>query len=103
MEDAWSPAIFRLGFSFFVGFAVAFALRAFVRLTVFTMGFFFLALFGLQYAGFIEVNWTAIGDRYESTSAWFLAQFESVQELVTGYLPAAGSAAAGLTLGFLRR
>ena len=54
--DQWSPAIFRMGFSFCVGFAIAFALRTFVRLSLIAIGVFFLALFGLQYAGFIEVN-----------------------------------------------
>lgn len=101
--DPWSPAIFRLGFSFFLGFAVAFALRMFVRLTIVTLGFFFLALFGLQYAGFIEVNWGAISQRYDSIAAWAASEFESFNRFLSGYIPSLGAAAAGAGLGFLRK
>lgn len=102
-DDPWSPAVFRMGFSFFVGFAIAFALRAFVKLSLISLGMFFLALFGLQYAGFIEVNWAAIGDRYESVRDWLAVELDSFRAFATGYLPSAGMALAGLATGFRRR
>lgn len=101
--DPWSPAIFRLGFGFFLGYAVAFALRMFLRLTIVTLGFFFLALLGLQYAGLVEVNWGAIGQRYDSLAAWASAEFESVNRFLSGYIPSLGAAAAGAALGLLRK
>ncbi len=102
-DDPWSPAIFRMGFSFFVGFAMAFALRSFAKVTLFSAGIFFLLLFGLQYAGLVEVKWTAMADRYDSIQAWLKAQLGGFQAFVTGYLPSAGAGLAGLGLGFIRK
>ena len=101
-RDDWSPAVFRMGFSFFVGFAVAFALRSFIRFSLVTFGFFFLMLFGLQYAGFIDVNWTAIGDKYDSTRDFLGEQFASIKSFMTGMLPSGVAASAGLLTGFRR-
>jgi uncharacterized membrane protein (Fun14 family) len=102
-DDPWSPAIFRMGFSFFVGFAMAFALRSFAKVTLVSAGIFFLLLFGLQYAGLVEVKWTAMADRYDSIQAWLKAQMGGFQAFVTGYLPSAGAGLAGLGLGFIRK
>jgi len=102
-SDPWSPAIFRMGFSFFVGFAVAYAVRAFVKVSLIGLGLMFLFLFGLQYAGFIEVRWDVVGDRYESSSAWLAGQVRSFQDFATGYLPSGGAALAGLALGIKRK
>ena len=101
--DVWSPAIFRMGFSFFAGFAIAYALRTFVRVSVISIGVFLLAMFGLQYAGFIEVNWTVIGDRYDSAAGWLSGQFDDFRTFVTGYLPSAAGGAGGMALGFMKR
>lgn len=101
--DPWSPAIFRMGFGFFVGFAMAYAFRAFAKFAVVSLGVFFLLLFGLQYAGLIEVQWGAMADRYDGLKSWLGAQFEGFTAFVTGALPSAGAALAGLGLGFLRK
>lgn len=103
VTDPWSPAIFRMGFSFFVGFAMAYALKAFAKVTVVSAGIFFLLLFGLQYAGLVEVRWTAMADRYDTIQAWLGAQLGGFQAFVTGYLPSAGAGIAGLGLGFMRK
>jgi uncharacterized membrane protein (Fun14 family) len=103
VNDPWSPAIFRMGFSFFVGFAMAYALRSFAKVTLVAAGVFFLLLFGMQYAGLVEVKWTAMADRYDSIQTWLRAQVAGFQAFVTGYLPSAGAALAGLGLGFIRK
>ncbi len=96
----WSPALFKLGFSFFVGFAVAFALRTFVKISIIAIGMFLLVHFALEYYGFIEVNWDVFGEKYDSIADWIGRQTGSFREFVTGSLPSAGSAAAGLVIGF---
>lgn len=101
--DPWSPAIFRMGFGFFVGFAMAYAFRAFAKFAVVSLGVFFLLLFGLQYAGLIEVQWGAMADRYDGVKDWLGAQFEGFTAFITGALPSAGAALAGLGLGFMRK
>ncbi len=102
-RDYVSPAVFRAGFSFFVGFAIAFALRQFVKVSVVALGLFFLALFGLQYAGLIEVKWGVLEERYEAAGGWLASEFDSFRSFMTGYLPSAALATAGFAAGFAKR
>lgn len=99
----WSPVIFRLGFSFFVAFCMAYALRTFMKVAVLALGVAFLALFGLQYAGLVNVNWEALKARYDDLAVWVSAQTQTFKAFVTGYLPSAASAGAGFVAGFVRR
>jgi uncharacterized membrane protein (Fun14 family) len=99
----FSPAIFRLGFSFFVAFTLAYALRAFFNIALIFIGMAFLLLFGLQYAGLIEVKWGVMEREYDGMSAWLQNQTKTFATFVTGYLPSAGAGAAGLVAGFRRR
>jgi uncharacterized membrane protein (Fun14 family) len=98
--EVWSPAIFRLGFSFFAGFCVAYALRSVLRLAIVFVGLVLLAIFGLQYAGLVDVNWARMGEGYESFVGWLGGQTESFQRFITGYLPSSASGVAGLAMGF---
>jgi uncharacterized membrane protein (Fun14 family) len=99
----WSPTIFRLGFSFFVGFAIGYAVRTFVKVSVLAIGAMLLLLFGLQYAGIIEVRWTVMEGHYDSIVAWLQGQTASFGDFITGYLPSTASAAFGLVVGFRKR
>ena len=101
IED-WYPAIFRLGFSFFVGFCIAYALRAFFKVSLAAIGVILLALFGLQYAGVVQVDWSAMGRHYDGVVGWLAGQFSGFKNFVTGYLPSAASAGVGLFAGFRR-
>ncbi len=100
---AWSPAVFRLGFGFFAGFCMAYALRAFMKVTLTVIGVGLLGLFGLQYAGLIDVNWGAMEGVYNAATAWLSEQTESFTRFVSGYLPTAASGAAGFLAGFTTR
>ncbi|TVQ62028.1 MAG: hypothetical protein EA378_06060 [Phycisphaerales bacterium] len=102
-RDYVSPAVFRAGFSFFVGFAIAFALRQFVKISVVALGLFFLAMFGLQYAGLIEVKWGVLEARYDAAGGWLASEFDSFRAFMTGYLPSAALATTGLAAGFAKR
>ena len=102
-ESLLSPALFRLGFSFFVGFAIAYALRSFFAFAIIAVGFFLLAMFGLQYAGIVDVHWGALAQRYDSFAAWLAAQTKSFPAFIGGSLPSAGAASVGLLTGFRRR
>jgi len=98
-----SPALFRLGFSFFVGFAIAFALRSFIKATLIVSGIFLLFLFGMEYAGLVSVQWGAIESRYDSFSAWLESELGSFRTFITGRVPAIGAGLAGLGIGFTRK
>ncbi|MHC5024720.1 MAG: FUN14 domain-containing protein [Planctomycetota bacterium] len=99
---AWSPAIFRFGFSFFVGFCISYALRTFLRMTIIVIGVILLVLFGLQYAGVIDVNWEAMGGHYDSIVAWLGEQTSGFGEFIRGYLPSAAMGTFGAVVGFRR-
>lgn len=99
----WSPAVFRLGFSFVAAFCMAFALRTFARMAAVAVGAALILLVGLQYAGLIEVRWDVMEERYSNLSTWLSAQTSTFTALVTGYLPSAASAGAGFIAGFTRR
>ena len=101
--DTWSPSIFRLGFSFFVGFTIGYALRAFVKMTLILIGTGFLAMFLLQYAGLVDVNWGLLEGHYDETIAWLKREGSSFTEFAKGYLPSGASAVAGLVIGFRRK
>jgi uncharacterized membrane protein (Fun14 family) len=98
----WSPTIFRLGFGFVVGFAIAFALRAFLRLAILILGVILIGLFALQYFGIVSVDWNAMSGGYDTVMEWLRVQFASMKSFVQGALPSAGSAAAGFFFGFRR-
>lgn len=101
--DAWGPFAFRMGFSFFVGFAIAYALRAFLKISLAAAGFFLLLLFGLQYAGIIEVRWDRMAEWWENAGPWMRSQTESFRAFALGQLPSGAAAASGLLIGFRRR
>lgn len=98
-----SPAIFQLGFSFVVAFAIAYAARTFLRITLIAAGGFLLILFGLEYVDIVTVNWHTMEEHYNSLVASVRESFSGFKEFVTGRLPSAGSALAGLLVGFRRK
>jgi len=100
--DIWSPALFQLGFSFFVGFSMGYAVRSFVKVSLIGIGLMLLFLFGLEYFGLITVDWVAVEGKYDGLMGWLQNEFGSFQNFVTGALPSAASGMGGLVLGFRR-
>lgn len=101
--DTWSPAVFRLGFSFFAAFAMAYALRQFVKVTVVVVGAALIGLFALQYFKLITVDWSLVEGKFDSLAAFLKDQTQSFTKFVSGYLPSATSAAAGAFIGFRKK
>lgn len=100
---AWSPHIFRVGFSFFVAFVIAYALRAFVKIALIGLGFVLLILFGLQYSGLVDVRWGEIQTHYDEASEFVQRESSSFKSFVTGYLPSISAAGVGFFAGFRRK
>lgn len=98
--DTWSPMLFRTGFGFFAGFCVGYAARAFLKIAALSLGLVFLLLVGLQYTGVIDVDWTAVQHGYAVIGRWLQAQFTSIHQFVTGYLPSTTMGGLGLLAGF---
>jgi len=103
MIDSASGAVFRLGFGFFAGFAIGYAMRAFVKITLVIIGVALLGLFGLQYAGLVDVDWEQISGGFQSFGSWATAQTKDFANFITGYLPSATAGLAGAFVGFRRK
>ena len=98
-----SPMLTKLGFSFVVGFAVGYVLLFFVRAAALLAGLVLAALFGLQYAGVVQVNWPSIETNYESALGWLLPRFDALRTFLLENLSSSGSAALGMVSGLMRR
>lgn len=96
----WSEAFFRYGFSFFVGFAVGYASRAFSKFLTFLVGGLAIFLFLLSHYGFITVNWLAMDEAFQAFANTLSGQFTAFRSFITGSLPNAGLAGLGLFAGF---
>jgi len=96
----WSPAIFRLGFGFFAGFAVAAATRLLVKTIVIGAGIFLILLFGLEQAELVTVNWNIVSTKGDAVLDTLGAQFSSLASFFAGYLPTIGAGTAGAVMGF---
>lgn len=101
--NEYSPAIFTAGLSFVVAFAMAYAARMFLRISLIAVGVFALALMGLEYVEVLTINWGRIEGHYDSFMDGARESFSGFREFVTGRLPSAGAAVAGLVMGFRKR
>ena len=99
-ENAWSGGFFKLGFSFFAGFSVGYAARAFLKIALIGCGIAFALLFVLQQADFVSVDWGKFDDLFSNLGGRLKGELERFQSFVTGTLPSAGLAGLGLVTGF---
>jgi uncharacterized membrane protein (Fun14 family) len=98
-----SPFMVKGGFGLFVGFAIGFAIRAFLRLAVVIIGFYLLVLSMMAYVGWIEIHWTLMEDQFTGLLGHLSSQFESFRAFLTGAIPASGLTATGFVVGLRRR
>jgi uncharacterized membrane protein (Fun14 family) len=96
----WPGALFRLGFGFFAGFAIGYATRAFLRITILAVGLLLLGLFGLQYAGLINVEWAAMETVFNHVVNWLRTNTADFRNSITGQLPSTAAGLGGLLVGF---
>lgn len=99
-ESPWAPGFLKMGFSFFVCFAMGYASRKFLKVALIASGVIFALLYGASYMGWLEVKWDVMGTAFDGMVANLKNQFDSMKGFVTGSLPAAGMGAVGLFAGF---
>lgn len=99
-EPDWAPGFLKMGFSFFVAFAVGYAARKFLKVALVVAGCIFAVFFLGQYVGALEVKWQVMEGWWDGFTANAGKQFESMKTFITGSLPAAGLAGLGLFAGF---
>jgi len=96
----WSPSLLKGGMSFLVGFALGYAVRMFFRFSAAVVGVVLLAIFGLSYAGVLQVDWNTIQQSFDQVVASVKGQLTGFQSFIAGSLPSAGLAGVGLFTGF---
>lgn len=99
-DARWPGALFRLGFGFFAGFAIGYAARAFLRISILAAGLLLLGLFGLQYAGLISVDWAAMETVFDHVVNWLRTNTADFRNFITGQLPSTAAGLGGLLVGF---
>ena len=99
-ESLFSEFFFlKLGFSFMVGLAMGYALKIAFKIALLVIGLILLAVFGLQYAGIVDVNWTGLEAHYDSWADWLGAAAGVFFGFVGDNLSSAASFLAGLAVG----
>ncbi len=98
-----SPGLTIMGFSFFVGFAMGYALRAFFRIAMVVVGLVFLVLVGFSYVELVTVNWDVMEQMFNNFAERMSTDFDDFATILTGRLPQAGLGAAGLFVGFRKK
>jgi uncharacterized membrane protein (Fun14 family) len=89
----------KLGFSFMVGLAMGYALKIAFKIALLVIGLILLAVFGLQFAGIVDVNWTGLEAHYDSWTDWLGAAAGVFFGFVGENLTSAASFLAGLAVG----
>lgn len=99
-EPDWAPGFMKLGFSFFVCFAIGYAARKFLKVGLVVAGVVFSLLYLASYLGYVNVDWSKMGVDFDGFVERAKNQFDSAKAFITGSLPAAGMGGLGLFAGF---
>lgn len=101
--EQWSPSLVRGGFSMFIGFAIGYAIRAFLRLATVIIGGYFLVLTLMAWAGWVEIHWSVMEGQFDQMVSNLETQFASFKAFLMGSIPSAGLGAAGLASGLRQK
>jgi len=101
-EPSAAKGVFRLGFSFLAGFCLGAFARAAVKIVSIAFGFWLAMTFVLAWYGLVVVDWQAIDAVWNRFCANVETEWGDFQRFMTGSLPAAGLAVAGLAIGLKR-
>jgi uncharacterized membrane protein (Fun14 family) len=97
-----AKGVFRLGFSFIAGFCLGSFVRATMKIASIAFGFWLAMTLVLSYYGLVVVDWTAIDQVWNRFCTNVENEWGNFQTFMTGSLPAAGLAVAGLGIGLKR-
>lgn len=96
----FSDAFFlRMGFSFIVGLAVGYALKIAFKIALVIGGIILVAVFSMQYAGLVDVNWSGVETHYDGWADGVSTWGGTLLDFMADNLSSAASFLAGLALG----
>ena len=94
--------VFRLGFSFLAAFCLGSFIRSTLKIAAIAFGFWLCLTFLLAYHGILVVDWNAMNSLWNRFTSSVEQEWGSFQTFITGSLPAAALATAGLAIGLKR-
>ncbi|HEX6810069.1 MAG TPA: FUN14 domain-containing protein [Planctomycetota bacterium] len=94
--------VFRLGFSFLVGFCLGSFLRSTLKIAAIAFGFWLFLTFLLAQYGILVVDWNAMQSLWNRFIGNVEQEWGSFQTFVTGSLPQAALATTGFAIGLKR-
>lgn len=103
MNDIMSPALARASGSYLGGFLIGWACRRALKITALLAGALLALIWVLQSTGWINLNWPVIEQNVSQSLAWLQGEAEGLKQLLAGYLPSAGTGAAGVFFGFRKK
>ncbi len=103
LNDMMSPALARGGASYLGGFLIGWAFRRAVKIAVLIAGAVLALIALLKSTGWIDLNWAVIEQNVSHSLTWLHGEADSLKQLLTGYLPAAGAGTAGAFFGFRKK
>ena len=100
--EVYGPVLAQLGFGGVAGWVSGYALKKIGKLLALVLGFLFISVQLLAYAGYLEVHWTRIQRDVEPLLQPDALKgfWERLLEVLTYNLPFASGFAAGALLGF---
>ncbi|MCD6154586.1 MAG: hypothetical protein J7J22_02245 [Candidatus Verstraetearchaeota archaeon] len=92
--------LFQLGFGGIAGFAVGYALKKVLKITIIIIGLVTLAIMYLQWQGILNVNYEQLVGKIEGFVKGIAGGSTSMVSQVVANLPFAAAFLAGFTFGF---
>ena len=78
---------------------MGFALKVAFKVAIVVAGLMLLGVFGLQYAGLVDVNWSGVEAHYDTWADWLGVRGAAFLDFVGANLSSGASFLAGLALG----
>jgi len=103
ITDLSSPAVARFGGSYLGGFFIGWAFRRFLRAAALIAGAVIASIAVLKSTGLIDLDWVTVETQISQSIASVHQGAESLKQTVSGFLPSAGAAAAGVFFGFRKK
>lgn len=103
ISDIMSPAVARFGGSYLAGFLLGWAFRRFVMLVMVAGALVITGIALMKNAGWWTTDWGALERQVTHGLAALQHGAQGLKQVLAGYLPSAGAAAAGLFMGFRKR
>lgn len=92
----------KMGFSFFAGYAIGYAIRFISRIMVFFAGFLLFSMFILQYNGILTIDWISMNNQFGILAGSLSSEGSNFTKYISSNLQNAAAFLGGLALGFRR-